>query len=314
MRRRTESAAAAAAARAERCQNAFTAIVLPTLAGTLLAVALAWRMTRRRERALAERSRHSYASRLALARLAAARTRGEIAEIVLEAARTILSPGPEPRAPLAVGPDLRIDLPPGRPHPTAEIMLASLADAAGLALQRLDLLERLSQAATTDPLTGLPNRRALLETAPRMLAQARRDGRPIAVAMLDIDNFKRINDVHGHPEGDHVLREIASLLRTGLRACDLVCRWGGEEFALVLPACTPAQAKARLDRLRMATDSIDWAGSPGSISFSAGVAAHEGCENVEHVLRRADAALYQAKASGRDQVVLALPQDGPRET
>lgn len=173
MRRRTETAAAAA--HADGCRRAFYAIVLPTLADTLLAGAAAWRMTRRRERFLAERSRQSYASRRALARLAAAGTLGEVAEIVLEAAREILPPGPEPRAPLAVGAEMRIDLPPGRPHPTAELMLSSLADAAGLALERLDLLERLAQAATTDPITGLPNRRALLEAAPRMIAQARRD-------------------------------------------------------------------------------------------------------------------------------------------
>lgn len=92
------------------------------------------------------------------------------------------------------------------------MLLSSLADAAVLALEHISLLARLAEAATTDPLTGLPNRRALLEAAPRMTAQAHRDAWTIMVAMLDIDHFKHINDVFGHPAGDHVLHEVALLL------------------------------------------------------------------------------------------------------
>jgi len=270
-------------------------------------------MTRRREHVLADRARQSHATRRALARLAGASTRGEVTEIVLEAANERCRPE-QRRGPCSPSAPIRASTsPPGPAQPTtAELLLASLSDAAGRALEPISLLARLAEAATTDPPTGLRSRRAPPKAAPRMVAQARRDAPPITMAMLHIDHLKRINDLFGHPEGDHVLHEVALLIRSSRRAGDLVARRGGEEVAAILVGCTPEQARDRLDRLRMTTDRVDRAGAPPGLFFPAGIAQIQDGEALEAALGRAGAALYQAKAAGRDPVEIARPPAIPR--
>jgi diguanylate cyclase (GGDEF)-like protein len=167
----------------------------------------------------------------------------------------------------------------------------------------------LRRQAETDSLTGLLNRRAFGERAADLLASAQRHGHGLALLMLDIDHFKRINDQHGHAAGDHALQTLAQVLRTSLRRGDLVCRHGGEEFCVLLWH-GEAQAAARYDeRVREALQARLRDSDPGvSFSFSAGAAVlGEADRSIEDLLRRADAALYQAKAEGRARLVTATP-------
>jgi diguanylate cyclase (GGDEF)-like protein len=121
---------------------------------------------------------------------------------------------------------------------------------------------------------------------------ARRHGRPLAVVMLDLDYFKRYNDTHGHQAGDRLLVDIAVAWSACLRGIDVMARYGGKEFVLILPDCTLEDAVATADRLRKAT--------PGSATCSAGVAMLEADDTADHLVERADRGLYDAKASGRD--------------
>lgn len=182
-----------------------------------------------------------------------------------------------------------------------------------LDLQRTyDDLERLRAEAKTlardarqDPLTGLANRRAADETLPLLLAQAEAARRPLALAMLDVDHFKQINDVHGHAVGDEVLSAMSLVLRARLRGSDLLARVGGEEFMLALPGTLAARAAETCERLRAAVAVHDWqAIAPGlAVTVSLGLVQWRPGETRTSLLERADAALYQAKRSGRDRVV-----------
>jgi diguanylate cyclase (GGDEF)-like protein len=177
--------------------------------------------------------------------------------------------------------------------------LSLLAAQAALAMERADLAEELAQLAQTDPLTGVANRRGLAQSLERDLAAARRTGRPLGVAMVDLDHFKDYNDREGHPAGDLLLRSAARVWSSRLRAEDLLARYGGEEFALVLPDCgDEVEAVGAVERIRSAT--------PG-VTASAGVALWDGREPAAQLIRRADAALYEAKRAGRDRTVLAAP-------
>jgi diguanylate cyclase (GGDEF)-like protein len=147
------------------------------------------------------------------------------------------------------------------------------------------------------------------ETLEREIHRARRGGRPMSVLMLDVDSFKQRNDVFGHEGGDTVLREIAGLLRANLRKEDIPCRYGGEEFILVLPDAALQGASQRAEQLREAVKrlSIPYQGQKiGSITVSIGVAAFPEHGHDGHaLLQAADAALYQAKRDGRDRVSVA---------
>jgi diguanylate cyclase (GGDEF)-like protein len=154
--------------------------------------------------------------------------------------------------------------------------------------------DRLRQAAQQDPLTGLPNRRAWNAALPSALQRAARDGEPLTLAVLDLDNFKRFNDAHGHQAGDLLLKEAATVWVANLRTVDLVARYGGEEFVALLPSATAAEAMQLLDRLRPLT--------PMECTFSAGVATWNGIESAEELVARADRALYRAKDAGRDRI------------
>jgi len=175
--------------------------------------------------------------------------------------------------------------------------LELLAAEAAVAIERADLMTELAIQARSDALTGLGNRRRWDERLEHDLAHARRSREPLSVALLDLDRFKRFNDRYGHQAGDRLLKEAAAGWRHTLRDSDTLVRWGGEEFAVLLPRCSAAEAHALLERLRART--------PGGQTCSAGVAEWDREEGPEALVDRADRALYAAKRRGRDQVVVA---------
>lgn len=165
------------------------------------------------------------------------------------------------------------------------------------------------ETAERDPLTGLPNRRALEQALVRAVNTARRADAALSVAFCDIDHFKRLNDVHGHAVGDRVLRLVGDCLSEDADDRTFVGRQGGEEFVLLFEGLPVIEAAARIDAIRealsqrMLRSRSD--GTPiGRVSFSAGVAALNGQESGEDLLHRADQALYRAKEGGRNQVVI----------
>lgn len=158
-----------------------------------------------------------------------------------------------------------------------------------------DLIAEREREMSTDELTGIPNRRAALARAREVLGDVRR----VCVALFDIDHFKRVNDAHGHPAGDEVLRQVAAVLARQSRDTELVARWGGEEFIAIISADLPG-ATAFCERARQAVASLALP-EVGSVTISAGVSLLEG--QFEEALERADGALYAAKALGRDRVV-----------
>lgn len=175
--------------------------------------------------------------------------------------------------------------------------------------ERVRLQEALREQAIRDPLTGLYNRRYLDETLPREIARCLRMGEPLVVAMLDLDHFKRLNDVHGHEAGDNVLRAVGALLRRCVRNGDLACRYGGEELTVVLPGASLEDARARLEDLRKAVMQVRIARREGDmprVTVTVGLAALIPAEtDAGTLLSRADAALYKGKAQGRNCVVVA---------
>ncbi len=164
-------------------------------------------------------------------------------------------------------------------------------------IARSDRLETLTKLAREDALTGLPNRRVWEEQLPRELARATRDGRPLCVALIDLDFFKAYNDRHGHAAGDRLLLRAATAWSERLRRSDILARYGGEEFAVVLPSCDADRAAALLDRLREST--------PDEVTCSIGIAAWDRREPAEQLVERADQALYAAKREGRDRTAIA---------
>ncbi|MDR7192374.1 GGDEF domain-containing protein [Luteimonas terrae] len=176
---------------------------------------------------------------------------------------------------------------------------------------RLGVLRRqrdeMTRLAQTDPLTGLPNRRAALTRLEHSIAAARADGAPLTVAFLDLDHFKRINDLYGHECGDRVLQHVANALRGAFRSADHVARMGGEEFLVILPGADVEHARLRVDTLRaMLLNTAVALDQPGmQVTLSAGVSAlRDDDAGVDALLRRADAAMYAAKHAGRDRTAL----------
>ena len=165
------------------------------------------------------------------------------------------------------------------------------------------------ESAERDPLTGLPNRRALEQALVRAVDTARRADAALSVAFCDIDHFKRLNDVHGHAVGDRVLRLVGDCLSEDADDRTFVGRQGGEEFVLLFEGLPVIEAAARVDAIREALSQRTLRsrsdGTPiGRVTFSAGVAALNGQESGEDLLHRADVALYRAKEGGRNQVVI----------
>lgn len=171
---------------------------------------------------------------------------------------------------------------------------------------RKEMEAHLERLATTDPLTGLANRYRFFRAAEQEAARAARYGRPLAVLMADLDHFKRINDTCGHEAGDYVLTAFAALCRQILRPTDLIARFGGEEFALMLPETGLPGAITLAERLRAATETLSVPGGRLRTSISIGVTVvHGGESSVEAALSRADRALYAAKQGGRNRVCVA---------
>jgi diguanylate cyclase (GGDEF)-like protein len=177
--------------------------------------------------------------------------------------------------------------------------------------ERDGLIERLRVQSDTDFLTGLPNRRAFVTAANRALALAKRNGLQAALLLFDVDRFKRFNDTHGHAAGDAALVALAAVMRRELRAGDVMGRHGGEEFALLLLGCNADQALTFAERLRLAVAAQPIpppavAGSTITVSIGVADSGRHGYE-LEPLLSLADAAMYSAKAAGRDRVALAGP-------
>ena len=189
-------------------------------------------------------------------------------------------------------------------------LAAAVAEHIALAVANLGLRECLRLQAVRDPLTGLYNRRYMQEFLERELHSARRKHRPLSVMMLDLDHFKRYNDNFGHSAGDQALAAIGEMLLRSVRAEDIACRYGGEEFTLILPECPLRQAAVRGEEIRKRLKEYR---SPSvhrasDLTFSIGVAAFdETTDRVDLLLKFADDALDQAKRNGRDRVVLARP-------
>jgi diguanylate cyclase (GGDEF)-like protein len=185
-----------------------------------------------------------------------------------------------------------------------------LAEMLAITLANLRLRESLQIASVRDPLTGLFNRRYLSEAWELESARSLREGRPIALLMIDIDHFKRFNDTYGHEAGDQVLKLVGEVLLKGTRAGDVVCRFGGEEFIVVLNDAHDENALMRAEALRNAVKMIALpygAELVGSVTVSIGLATFPlAGTTFDAVQRAADAALYRAKAAGRDRVEVAL--------
>jgi diguanylate cyclase (GGDEF)-like protein/PAS domain S-box-containing protein len=185
----------------------------------------------------------------------------------------------------------------------------TFASQIGLSVANIRLREALKTQSIKDPLTGLYNRRYLQEVLEREIRRAIRSEQRLGILILDLDHFKKFNDTYGHETGDAVLRETASLLIQSVRAEDFVCRYGGEEFVVVLPTADLRASEARAQRIREKLRNLvvmDHGRSLGVITASIGVAAlpNQGT-NEKELLQAADAALYRAKREGRDRVVVA---------
>jgi len=178
--------------------------------------------------------------------------------------------------------------------------LQALANQVGNRIGMLRVMAETELQASTDGLTGLLNRRSF-ENKVRVL---RRQGSSFALVMADLDEFKRVNDTYGHDAGDRALRTFAETLRSSVHSDDIVCRYGGEEFAVVLPDCSASKAAEAMERVRVVLAGICGRGESPAFTASFGVIVCDPDDELETLVARADAALYRAKRQGRDRVVL----------
>jgi diguanylate cyclase (GGDEF)-like protein len=177
-------------------------------------------------------------------------------------------------------------------------------------------MHNLHAQAITDTLTGLYNRRYLLDILPRELLRAKRSGSSLAVVMLDVDHFKQVNDSFGHEAGDMVLKELGALLKDNSRGGDTACRYGGEEFLIILPETSLEGAMQKAEAIRAAMKNLQlrYRKAPlGSVRASFGIALFPGhAANTDSLLRAADEALYEAKGRGRDRIVVSTAKPASR--
>jgi diguanylate cyclase (GGDEF)-like protein len=197
----------------------------------------------------------------------------------------------------------------GRHQLSLQQLAVTVGETIKLSLSNLKLRDELRQQAIQDPLTGLFNRRYLDETLPRELDRAQRLSAPLCIVMLDIDGFKKFNDSFGHGPGDSLLHDFAGILREHLRKSDISCRYGGDEFVLVMPDSSIADTQQRVEQIRsllkglqkkhLGTQSLDL------VTISVGIAhMPEHGTTEKELLRAADDALYSAKNAGRDRIVV----------
>jgi len=189
-----------------------------------------------------------------------------------------------------------------------------VGDAIKLSLSNLRLREKLREQSLTDLLTGLGNRRYLEDNLSRELARTLRRDATACVAMLDLDHFKEFNDKYGHNFGDMLLHRLGEMLRTNLRQSDLKCRYGGDEFVIVLIDSPLAEVHQRLEKIREMIKTIEiqqGESRVGGVSVSIGlVEVHDADWTTARVLKAADEALYAAKAAGRDRIVVYAEKNG----
>jgi diguanylate cyclase (GGDEF)-like protein len=190
-----------------------------------------------------------------------------------------------------------------------------IAEKENLALELRAANERLELLASQDSLTGLANKRAFQSALERDLARAERDRTFVSLVIADVDFFKKVNDRYGHPVGDEVLKRVAGALTSRLRAGDLATRWGGEEFAIILPGTNALGARIVADRLRKAVEELELFSVQGPFrvtsSFGTATVCGPGCAGRSpDLVERADHALYAAKQAGRNRVMSA-PDPAP---
>jgi diguanylate cyclase (GGDEF)-like protein len=189
-------------------------------------------------------------------------------------------------------------------------LIEEIVELASMSIAGLNLREKLENESIRDSLTGLFNRRFMEVALERELHRAQRRNATLAVLMLDVDRFKLLNDSFGHDAGDAVLREVTECLKQSVRTEDVVCRYGGEEFVIILPEIDESLALERANKIRAAVNSlnIQFKGqSMRKISISVGLAMYpDHANSSDDLIRLADAALYEAKHAGRNQVQLAV--------
>jgi diguanylate cyclase (GGDEF)-like protein len=192
-------------------------------------------------------------------------------------------------------------------------LAVSVASQIALSLASLQLRDTLREQSIRDPLTRLFNRRFLEESLERELQVAGRKKQAVAVLFLDLDHFKRFNDTFGHDAGDMVLQALADLFRAFFRSTDMCCRYGGEEFAIILPESSSRDAAIRADALRSEVKNLRLQYKKqtlGPLTLSAGVAAFpEHGSTSEELLKIADECLYESKSKGRNVVTVAVQQN-----
>lgn len=201
-------------------------------------------------------------------------------------------------------------------HPNDPMLARTIAHELGGALRMASLVEESRLMATTDPLTGLLNRRAFLERTGQELRRSARYGDCLSMILLDVDHFKRINDERGHAVGDAVLTAVGELLARTVRSCDIVARWGGEEFVIGLPSTPGSNALTLAERVRaklQAHEISDLKRGSLSVTASFGVAAQLEGDHLEQLIDRADRGMYTAKSSGRNRVHLTTEKAASAE-
>jgi len=203
-------------------------------------------------------------------------------------------------------------------HPSERHLGVAAASQIALSLASLRLRESLRDQSIRDPLTGLFNRRFMQECLDRELLRGTRKNRSLAVIFIDVDHFKRFNDVFGHEAGDQVLRSMGDFFRSHFRGDDIICRYGGEEFAIILPESSAQDAAGRAELLRIAARTLKLKHNDVTldpVTISAGIAGFpEHASSAGELLQVADACLYEAKRSGRDRIILAkanVPLESP---
>ncbi len=193
-----------------------------------------------------------------------------------------------------------------RDFASARVMVSSAA--AAFSRQRLhERLAQLTELATVDPVTGLFNRRYLETRLEAEVERARRQGQDLALLLIDIDDFKRVNDTRGHLEGDRILRDVADLLRAGVRIFDVCARYGGEEFVIVMPAASALVAQQVAERIRLRVERSFTNDSP-SVTVSVGVGMLDSASTADELLDVADRALISAKRAGKNLVWIGNDQ------